>query len=384
MTTLRQWLLLGAAVCLCRTAVALVICGACGHEVAEGQRFCGHCGAKAGDTAAPGETPPETAPATVPAAAAGGGIAVQAFLDAAREDGRVAAELEERQPEIAMCHYRNAAALSRLVADDALPADTGKRLVEAVERCRRRMARTLKPCEVCSGTGRRTLLMRALASGGDGDAQTLRGEGLACTACGGAGTVQAQRNADELRLLLAQGTRNHELRQQTARRVAVGNVWVPGSEAAKLTPRQQALLRTAAAAPCTDCQGLGVQVCRTCKGQGRLPCRERGCVNGVVERKSANTLTPSTALTLKSKCPACNGDGWTTCPDCAASGRVVCGSCEGLGRPPKCLKCGGSGTGPCAACKGKGKDRAGSPCAACAGDGIGLCRSCHGEGCAAK
>lgn len=383
MTTLRRWLLISAAVCLCRAAIALVICGACGHEVADGKRFCGHCGAKTGDIVAAPEVLPEPALAADRQTAANG-IVIQAFLDAAREDSRSAAELEEQQPELALYYYRNAAALSRLVPDDHLPPDAGKKLVEAVERCQRRMSRTLKPCVVCAGTGRRTLLMQALGMGNDGDTQILRGQGLTCTACGGAGAIQTQRNADELRLVLAQGIRSHELRQQTARRVAVGNAWVPGSEADKLTPRQQALLRTATAAPCTDCQGLGVQLCRSCKGQGRRPCRERGCINGVVERKSANTLTSVTALTLKTKCPACNGDGWTPCPDCAASGHVVCRACDGLGRPAKCIKCGGAGTAPCTVCKGTGKERSGNPCAACMGEGIGLCRSCHGEGCAAK
>lgn len=384
MITLRSKLLFVIAVCLCRTALALLICGACGHELTEGQQFCGHCGAKAGDTQPPPATEAQIVPAHGNAAAtAATDIPFQAFLDAAREDSRIAAEVEEAFPEVALCYYRNAAALSRLVPDSALPEHTAEKLIAAVERCSKRMSRAIKPCQVCSGTGRRTLIMQSLGDGSDGS-QLLRGQGLACTACGGAGTVWAQRNADELRLLLAQGTRNYEVRQQAARRVAVGNAWAPGEEAATLTPRQQALLRTATAAPCVDCQGLGIQVCPGCKGQGRIPCKNRGCVNGTVAHKPANTLTPATALTIRTKCPACQGNSWTPCLGCGGSGHSVCRTCDGLGRPPKCLKCGGSGTAPCRACKGTGKDRAGNPCAACASEGIGLCTSCHGEGCAQR
>ena len=381
MITLRIKLFFCIAVCLCRTALALMICGACGHELAEGQRFCGHCGAKANDAQASAVTEThalaETASANAHAAT---DIFFLAFLDAAREDSRIAAEIEEALPEVALCYYRNAAALSRLVPDNALPDHTAEKLVEAVERCRKRMSRTLKPCQVCSGTGRRTLLMQTLGDSSEGS-RHLRGQGLACTACGGTGTVWAQRNADELRLLLAQGTRNHEVRQQAARRVAIGNAWAPVEEAATLTPRQQALLRTATAAPCADCQGLGIQVCPGCKGQGRIPCKNRGCVNGTIAHKPSNTLTPSTALTLRTKCPVCQGNGWTPCLDCGGTGHIICRTCDGLGRPPKCVRCGGAGTTPCRACKGTGKDRSGNPCAACAGDGIGLCTSCHGEGC---
>ncbi len=367
------------AVCVCRMAGALVVCGACGHEAAEGQTFCGHCGVRVGAESPRPESTQE-APATDSQAAVAG-VDEQVVLEAAREDSRAAAELEETLPEVALCYYRNAAALSRLVPDGILPDEAGKRLVEAVGRCQKRMSQTLKPCTVCTGTGRRTVRLQTLTGGTEGD---LRGEGLVCTACNGAGRVKAARNADELRLLLAQGVRNHETRQQAARRVAVGNVWVPVVVSEKLTPRLQALLRTAAASPCSDCQGLGVQVCDSCKGQGRTACKQRGCADGMVDRKPTNTLTPATALTVKAKCPACNGNTWTACTVCSGKGHVVCQRCDGLGQPKKCIKCGGAGTGRCTQCKGTGKDRSGNPCAACAGEGLELCKSCHGEGCVGR
>ncbi|NLL84351.1 MAG: hypothetical protein GX230_08955 [Lentisphaerae bacterium] len=376
-----RYLMAIAAAFFCRLAVALSICGACGHELAEGQRFCGHCGAKgvAGEPAAVAESVEAVAvvepgePATYNAAL---------FLEAAREDSRTAAELEEKQPEVALFYYRNAAALARLIPEEMMPATASQKLIESVERCQRRMSQTLKACEVCTGTGKRTMVMRSLS--GESDGTTMRAEGMVCSACNGAGVVRSHRNAEELRLLLAQGGRSHELRQQTARRVAIGNAWVPAVEAEKLRPRQQALLRTAMAAPCNSCQGQGVQVCRGCKGQGRVKCRERGCVNGMVERKQSNTLSPSTALNLRVVCPSCKGNSWIMCGDCGGTGSVACRTCDGIGRPAKCRKCGGAGTASCTVCRGAGRDRSGKNCTVCMGEGVGLCPTCHGEGCVSR
>jgi len=396
MKNLLRGLMFCFAVFACCTALALVICGACGHEVADEQRFCGHCGARVGDDKPAAEDVAATAE-TVPSP-----VDLQTVLDAAREDSRMAAEIEEGLPEVALCYYRNAAALARLLPDGMLPDDSGKRLAEAVERCQRRLANTRKPCSVCGGTGRRTVQLRALAGGSEGalrgvesrtvqmstsvvgSKNSLTGAGVLCTACGGTGLTQSGRNADEMRLMLAQGLRNHETRQQAARRVAIGNVWAPLPVAEALTPRLQALLRTAAASPCADCQGLGIQMCGSCKGQGRTVCKHAGCKDGMIQKRQSNSLTPATALMIKTTCPSCNGSGLIACVNCGGKGHVLCRTCGGLGQPKKCVKCGGAGTGPCKLCKGTGKDRSGMLCSACGGEGVGLCPTCHGEGCAGQ
>jgi len=367
------------AVFACRTAAALVICGACGHEGSEEQRVCSHCGAVVGaDKPQVAETPATATVARVT-------IDLQAVLEAARADARAATEIEEARPEVALGYYRNASALMRLLPDAMIPDDSGKRLVEKVSQCRLKMQNTFKPCADCNGLGRRKVKMLSLQGDREG---VLAGEGMLCKACVGTGRMQAARNADDLRLLLAQGVRDHETRQQAARRVAVGNVWVPVTLAEVLTPRLQALLRTAAASPCEACQGLGIQTCGVCTGQGRTVCRHSGCQNGMIQKRQSNSLSPETALLVKTPCPSCNGSGWIACVGCTGKGHVVCRTCGGLGQPKKCATCGGAGTGACTRCKGTGKvtgrNRVEIPCAACGGEGVGLCSTCKGEGCARR
>ena len=413
-------LLRGMVFCLavfaCCTAAALVICGACGHEGAEGQRFCSHCGAGTGDDK------PQVVEKPATATVARVTIDLQAVFEAARADGRAAAEIEEKLPAVALYYYRNASALVRLLPDEMIPDDSGKRLIEKMNRCKLRMKNTFKPCPGCNGAGRRKMQLRTLNGIGESDASirggastgcgvsdgigrtetklnvdveggvsgggVLAGEGTLCKACGGTGRVQAARTADELRLLLAQGVRDHETRQQAARRVAVGNVWAPVAVAEVLTPRLQALLRTAAASPCTDCQGLGIQTCGSCKGQGRTVCKNSGCKDGMIQKRQSNSLSAKAALVVKTPCPACNGSGLITCVTCTGCGHVVCRTCDGLGQPKKCATCGGAGTGACTRCKGTGKvmgkNRVEAPCTACGGEGIGLCPTCRGEGCASR
>jgi hypothetical protein len=379
MKSLLRGLMACWAVLACCTATALVICGACGHEGSEEQRVCIHCGAGVGaDKPQIVETPATATVARVT-------IDLQAVLEAVRADARAAAEIEETKPEVALCYYRNASALMRLLPDAMIPDDSGKRLVEKVSQCRLKMQNTFKPCADCNGMGRRKVKMLSLQGDREG---VLAGEGMLCKACAGTGRMQAARNADDLRLLLAQGVRDHETRQQAARRLAVGNVWVPVALAEVLTPRLQALLRTAAASPCDACQGLGIQTCAACKGQRRTVCKHAGCVDGMIQKRQSNSISPGTALMIKTPCPACNGSGWITCVGCTGKGHVVCRTCGGLGQPKKCATCGGAGTGACTRCKGTGKvtgkNRVEIPCSACGGEGVGLCSTCKGEGCARR
>jgi hypothetical protein len=376
-------LLRGLIVCLalfaCCTATALVICGACGHEGAEGQRFCSHCGARVG------EDKPQVVETPATAAVAMVTIDLQAVLEAARADARAAAEIEETLPETALCYYRNSSALARLLPDAMIPDDSGKRMIEKINLCRERMQNAFKPCDDCKGSGRRKVTMVTLSGDKEG---VMSGEGVVCKTCGGSGRNLAARTADDLRLLLARGVRDHETRQKAARRVAVGNVWAPVAVAEALTPRLQALLRTAMPSPCADCQGLGIQMCGSCKGRGRTVCRNAGCKDGMIQKRQANSISPESALMVKTPCPTCKGSGWITCLGCTGKGHVLCQTCGGLGQPKKCAVCGGAGTGACNKCKGTGKvmgrDRVETPCTACGGEGIGLCPTCHGEGCAKR
>lgn len=362
-----------AAVVLIAVSVwsaAVVICEKCGHEAVSAQTVCAHCGA-----ALPAVlTPASPAPFAETAQAAGTNLAAQA-LAAVREDVRLARENEAARPELALSFYGNALAVLRLVPRESLPADAGSRLVDGMDLCRGSLSRVARPCPTCGGSGSRKLKLQSLAGGEDNAAAG----GVLCETCEGLGMVRSGRTADELRVALGQGRRDFEVRQQAAGRVAVGRAWVPPALAAQLALPAQVLLRSAAAAPCKDCQGIGRQTCATCRGLCRTKCRQTGCDGGWIIKKSTNVLTPKTALRQRTPCPSCQGTGWTACSGCRGSGAVACAACQGSGQPPRCTRCGGEGTAICTRCRGAG--RVGKvACESCGGVGQTLCTSCYGEG----
>jgi hypothetical protein len=352
-------------------AATMLVCGKCGYEAAQDQSVCAHCGA----SLPPALSPAEPTHAAADNAAAGTNIATLA-LAAAREDVRLARENEAR-PERALALYANALALSRLIPRESIPADAGARLVDGMAACHKALARTARPCPACGGSGSRSIKLQSLAGGEESSIGA--GGALVCAMCEGAGVVVSGRSADELRLALAQGRRDFELLEQAAGRVTVGRAWVPPALAAQLDLAGQVLLRTAAAAPCTACLGIGRQTCTVCRGLGRTKCRQTGCEDGWVVRKPTNTLASKNALRQRVACSACQGTGWSACATCRASGAVVCSACQGSGQPPRCNRCGGEGTVACTRCRGSG--RVGEAvCDSCHGTQRVLCTTCHGEG----
>jgi len=362
-------------------AAGLVICPKCGTEAGANATVCAHCGADLpvikGESAAPAGT----------AAVADRRVATisDMALEATRTDKRLAEESLAKRPEIAYSYYENALALGRLVNREGLSTNAGRTLAENLERCRSLLAYTTRPCTACNGSGKISVKFQGLI--GDKSAQSgaslLLSDGPACPVCSGRGVVPAGRSANELRVLIAQGRRDFETRQQAVGRVACGRVWVPSDLLPLLDVKAQALIRAACPTPCSACMGMGIQDCFHCKGVGRIKCSNEGCMNGWIIHKESNTLAPKLAINRKERCPVCQGSGFMSCPDCRGLGTIPCKNCNGTGRNAVCPDCGGQGWGACPKCQGTGSV-GGAICPECRGKGDRACPKCHGEGCAVR
>ncbi len=361
-------------------AAALSICPKCGSEATSGESACGHCGAVLPVVS---RVAASNQPAVVQEKLVGE-VSVLA-LEAARMDKRLADQNLAKRPELAYAYCENALAVSRLIRREETTDQTGKALVDALERCRQRLALASRPCTGCNGSGRRTVQFQMLGGGKStaGAASTKGVDGPVCEECNGKGSVSAGRSADELRVLLAQGRRDFETRQQAAGRVASRRVWVPAELLALLDVRAQALLRTACPTPCSRCMGIGVQDCSRCRGAGRVKCTHNGCVDGWVVRKESNALLSKGAISRKERCPDCQGSSLALCADCRGGGTNPCRTCNGTGRNAACEACGGQGWSTCAKCQGNGVLN-GLACPACRARNEILCPKCHGEGCSGK
>lgn len=381
------WLLVAGLTCSL-WAASLVICPKCGWETDSSAQSCPHCGAPLPvvkvETAAP-------AVASAPAAAVPqSSVAISdRALNAARADRSQADNcLSNGRPEVAYAYYENALALSRLVRREGLPPMAGQSLVEGRDRALRAVEFTTHICPACGGSGARTVRVQTLA----GDKSPVASlaipfsDGLVCLTCGGRGSVTTSRLAGERRVLIAQGNREFEVREQADGLVACGRVWMPAALLALLDVKAQALVRTARPTPCPGCMGLGQQDCSRCKGAGRVKCTGDGCVNGQITVKDANPLAANNnvkALTHKEVCPVCQGSGLMACPDCLGRGTVPCKNCNGTGRSPACSECGGQGWETCSKCQGSGMTGK-TVCPVCHGEKVMLCPKCHGEGCSAR
>ena len=365
---------------VCTLWAGLVICPKCGTEAEDTANVCAHCGAllpvKATAAVVSVATPvSEKAPSTISDLA----------LDAARTDKRLADECLAKRPEMAYAYYENTLALGRLVKREGMAADAGKSLAENLERCRNVLAHVTRTCATCNGAGTRTVQFQSLNSGKNAPATTTTqvADGSVCPTCGGRGVVTVGRSADELRTLIAQGRRDFETRQQALGRIVCGRTWLPPDLLPLLDVKAQALIRTACPTPCAGCSGLGVQDCTQCKSAGRVKCTNKGCVNGWITVKDANSLTPKSTMTHREVCAVCSGSGFMACPDCRGVGTTPCKLCSGSGHNAVCQECSGQGWEACTKCQGSGK--AGNlPCPDCHGKGERICPKCHGEGCTVK
>ena len=133
--------------------------------------------------------------------------------------------------------------------------------------------------------------------------------------------------------------------------------------------------------------------CKTCYGEGRVPCPECGGTAEVECKKChGDGGCPTCNGTGKEVCPECDGTGKNDCPVCdhgkvKKTRMVYCRNCHGTGETKggSCGDCGGLGERKeayyefCPSCNGDYKGFKGK-CSNCHGTGIATCHSCHGSG----
>lgn len=313
-----------ATLCAAAWAEGLRICPSCGREDEAGVDKCPACGAALPPVAR--ESPPPA-----PAAEVAPTSSTPAFAEAA-QDVAEARRCRAESPERALAIFENALAL--LAADVA--GDFNARAAAAVAK----------------------------------EIEALRTETKARKPSVEARRIARQRAAHEAALYF-----------KSAGRVTCGRAWVPASWPESLTPAQIAAVRLSLPPPCRDCAGLGFEVCRTCNGRGKQTCRNPGCNQGWVYDKSANDLSPKTAIKTRHRCPVCNGTTFSPCTTCNGVGAVICRKCGGSGEGPVCATCHGSGLVDCRECRRTARTaRADGECHVCKGTRQILCTKCGGDG----
>ncbi len=320
------WIFLSALFGTVVWAAGLRICPSCGREDETGSATCPACGAA---------LPPVEAsapPVMPPSAEREAGLApTNVFAEAAR-DVAEARRCRDTAPERALALYENAMALLA---------------VEAGENFNEKAASTIAK-----------------------DIEALRAEAKI-----------RMSDVSALRLARQRGGQEADLFFRSAGRVACGRAWVPAAWLELLTPAQIASVRQSIPPPCRNCGGIGFEVCGSCSGCGKQPCRNSGCNQGWIFNQCANNLSQTAALKIRHKCPVCRGTAFAPCENCKGSGAVLCRKCGGNGEAPVCTACHGSGLADCRACKrsvrAKGGDEA---CRACKGTKQTLCKKCGGDG----
>ncbi len=330
-TRLLSLLALAAAFCASAWADDLRICPSCGREDEAGLEKCAACGA----TLPPvkkAEAPAVVAP-EVPAASSS---ATNAFAEASR-DVAEARRCRTESPERALVLYENALALLSAEAGGDFNAKAAAAVAKEIE--------------------------------------ALRVETKARTPVVSARRLMRQRATSEAVIFF-----------KSIGRVSCGRAWVPAGWLDNLEPPQIAAVRQTLPPLCRECAGMGFETCRSCNGRGKQTCKNNGCNQGWIYDKSANDLSPKTALKTRHKCPVCNGTTFAPCDTCNGSGAVLCRKCGGSGEAPTCTSCHGSGLMDCRECKRSTyrKTNPDEKCRVCKGTHQALCTRCGGDGRIAK
>ncbi|MCL1856514.1 MAG: hypothetical protein FWF84_02575 [Kiritimatiellaeota bacterium] len=340
---------------------AVVVCSQCGHEAAEGGRFCSHCGAAVGTVASSvSEVPSEAAPSLTPDP-----LPFATLVEAAwREDIALARSAVTNKPVVAYLAYRNALAYPPL-APGFLTVEQAEGLAREMRACERALFFGEVGCVTCDGTGKK--LMRSAGLSGM-EARTIETT-INCAECGGRGMVPTLRAASAMRLVYGTAVREAEALWRARGRQAEGGAWLPAALKEALSVRQAAAVRGATAPLCGACLGSGMADCTACKNRGKVPCKAAGCVDGwVTPPTTGKVVRPAKTL-----CTTCDGVGWVACVTCSGKGAKACTACGGVGMRPVCTACRGEGLAACKKCKGDG-------CRECKGEGVVLCTSCRGDG----
>jgi len=337
---------------------------------------CSHCKAELPKPKADAAERTPAAPAADKEADVGRAAAalVQASVKQARE-------LEERQPEVALCYYQNALALMRLVPAGTYPASVGEAILAGNRRAMQALQRGQMKCKRCNGTGKYQLDMGKV----DRKKGVLAVEGVACPACKGQGGFVEYREPSKVMAAIQQGRNEFERRQMVSGEVKMGRAFVSAAMEKRMTNRQRALVLTGVPVPCPACRLAARQTCTACKGTGWVKCDQEDCEQGRLKetRKTGVRVEKRMNEEPTKKCPKCDGLGEIRCPTCGGSGGVPCKKCNGSGLAPQCTRCTGTGLMACTKCKGTG-DVKGLPCPECKGEAMVLCTTCRGEGAQAR
>ena len=356
---------------------AIKVCPKCGYENDPRVERCVHCSV---DLPGSGAVP---VPPSEPESAADASVYVD--VDTVEEAIRRGMDCaDEGRVELGYCFFKNAAVLDLLAAPSAEGGAAGgasgrsrpERILAMVARCEAQFAKAVRrTCPACGGSRKGVVELSSL---GDGDEPLRPAKKRLCLKCEGRGYVLGRRTIDERTYSLGKARQRYVQIQQGRRYVPIGRAWLPGAAAERLAVRDVALVKRSLPIPCEACAGMGREDCRACRGTGEVPCPNRGCIGGMVEKEAGGRLT-RTGMKQAVKCRICGGTGRVACSDCSGNGSVLCEDCHGTGTGASCRKCGGQGVAACRRCDGSGR-RDGLPCASCGGQGAALCASCRGEG----
>ncbi len=194
------------------------------------------------------------------------------------------------------------------------------------------------PCPTCHGSGRETVEDTGVQAQNIVRAKLVR----TCRSCRARGrTVQRLTFAERLERQKTQRLR-FDTEQLAAGNVPLAGGYIKPGTADLLSPEAFAKLAHQCPKPCKACWGLGMEMCRSCRGTGSTLERMRN--------------KDGEQLIKKVPCQACSGTGTQSCRKCSGTGAL-----------PFCRKC--SGTGITHA-----RSRDGSPGAS------ERCKNCRGEG----
>lgn len=373
-------------------AAGVLICPKCGYEYQAGTALCGHCGAEL-----PAAPPSKPEPDDLPPARGGEAPVLSLEQDIVnsgiveRELRSAEHSLEQNRFWLAMMLGRNAMALNELTSDSR--GGRYQRILRVVETCKSKLRVAIRPCPICDGTGKQTILTLSL------NAETeKRRVNMPCPACHGRGSIKAATLLKDLRFGRARAIDDYVVLQKRKVFSELFGVWLPADVIPRLSTRQTVAMKRAFGGGCPECLGFGLSGCSSCDGTGLQICSEPSCVagravcpvcKGTGTEKRRNDDKKS-SIVRKRRCPKCSGRGLITCETCRGRGftpcavcegrkGIMCRKCEGRGLRPLCGKCDGKAYLECAKCMGTGAYR-GNTCPKCNGEGITICTSCRGTG----
>ena len=376
------------------------ICQSCGREASTADaKVCGHCQTPYPNQPAKAEAPKATAVQQRELAGDGDAFEfVKAEIEAAKKHDARGKDGDERHPNVAFFHYRNALALAprARISDASMRED----LTASVRRSLDEVTHFSEACPACKGS--RDFVQKAPDIGQNtgriGTRDWLKKK-VPCPLCGAKGYIPGFRNYASMTRFLADGRREFDTAHHAAGDTKVGYAWVPEPIFAEMDARERATVASGYGAPCPKCGWTGLEDCKTCKGEGVVKCSAVGCKNGFVESTAQSRLGGGSVGRGRGgrssrqdqqkevkPCETCGGTALVVCDTCAGARLQPCRKCGGEGLAPLCKRCNGTGLMTCRKCSGNGRTRKpgrngeDEECPECKGLGEVSCQGCSGLG----